>query len=165
MEIKVVGDIEAYGRRLRDILSAAVATAREQGFDREVLDLHLMPSWFVALTGHVKSDLADIPVESLAGRASYYEARQEREWDIQEWLFCFDPELRRWLWWDLTTSDSDSLALWLDTKGELVVACEELWWAVYAAGAIDVRGFRVGAVEELARQSSVGIGGAFGAGV
>ncbi|MFJ5884765.1 hypothetical protein [Kitasatospora cineracea] len=157
LEIEPIGDIEAYGQRLRQVLMAAANVAHGQRFDREVLDSSGIPSWFAFITDSGESSEVDIPAESLRGRERYYEDRGEGEWDLQEWLFCFDPDLRRWLWWDLTTPDGRKAVLWIDTRGEPVIPCEELWWAVFAVGARSVRGPVLTPAEEWQQQSSIGI--------
>ncbi|RKT53661.1 hypothetical protein C8E97_2240 [Saccharothrix australiensis] len=75
----------------------------------------------------------------MSGVDRYHAVRGEDRWDLQEWLYGFDPDLRRWRWWDLSTLDGRVAYLWLDTRGEPVVPCEELYWAVFAAGAREVR--------------------------
>ncbi|GLZ11633.1 hypothetical protein Acsp04_18680 [Actinomadura sp. NBRC 104425] len=138
------------------MLMAAVRVAYEQGFDREELDTSSIPNWFISITDGGSHEEA-IPVEVLAGRNAYYAARDQNEWDVQEWLFCFDPDLRYWHWWDLTSPGDRVAVLWIDTRGEWDVPCEELWWAVYAAGARSAEGLIWMSADEWRRQPSIGI--------
>ncbi|MER7307050.1 hypothetical protein [Streptomyces griseoluteus] len=76
-------------------------------------------------------------------RAQIAEGNAERTgvdpWEIQDWLFRFDPELeaRGWEFWDLTRAADGSgrLNLWLDTWGEPMFSWEEPCWLLYACGA------------------------------
>ncbi|WP_431683454.1 hypothetical protein [Kitasatospora sp. KL5] len=160
LAVRPIGDLEAYARRLREILSAAVRAAGEQDFDADPLDESGIPPWFAAVTdptGTAGTVHTDVPPEAVAGAARYGPARGEDPWDLQEWLYCFDPELRRWRWWDATTPDGRTAVLWLDTRGEPVVPCEELRWAAHAAGAHGVTGPTPAPTPDWPDQPSIGL--------
>jgi hypothetical protein len=63
-------------------------------------------------------------------------------WELQEWLFQFDPdsEFRGWAWWDLTQTGVGRVRIWVDTWGESFFACNELRRLAYTAGADEVSG-------------------------
>ncbi|MEV6648819.1 hypothetical protein [Amycolatopsis sp. NPDC051371] len=157
LEVEPIDGFEPYGRKLREIARAAVSVARDEEFDADELDASGVPRWFADLTDGRDADSGGIPASSHQGSADYYQARGEREWDVQEWLFCFEPELRRWSWWDLTTPDGRRAFIWIDTRGEAVIPAEELWWAAFASGARSVSGLVMKTGEEWARQPSAGI--------
>ncbi|MFJ3191566.1 hypothetical protein ACIPJQ_02875 [Streptomyces griseoviridis] len=156
-EIEPCGDLESFAHRFREIIFAAVSLANVQDFDCEVLDESGIPSWFSAVMGSGGNEQIEIPSEVLLGVDNYREIRDENRWDLQEWLFCFDPDLRRWRWWDLTTPDGRVAYLWIDTRGEPVVACEELYWAAFSAGAREVRTVLQPPPESWNSQGSLGI--------
>ncbi|MEU4302635.1 hypothetical protein [Kitasatospora aureofaciens] len=181
LRVEPVGDPQTYAHRLREVLSGAVRTGAAQGFDVDALDESRIPSWFSAVTattavrgttaangtaaahgtaGTAGKTPADVPGEVAAGAVRYGADRDEDPWDLQEWLFCFDPQLRRWRWWDATTPDGHTVLVWLDTRGETVIPCEELRWAAYACGARSVTGPLPLPVEDWRRQPSAGLPGA-----
>lgn len=57
----------------------------------------------------------------------------------------------------MTTPDGVKVFIWIDTKGEVVVPIEELWWAAFASGARNVFGLVMEAADVWSRQSSVGM--------
>jgi hypothetical protein len=123
-EIDTIEDPHEYAVRLRSCLTSTLSIARRTDFDAEEISVDGLPTWIVGITeGNV--DRGAIPRACELGRQSYYEHNDERQWTLQEWLFCFDPELRRWAWWDLTRND-DRVTLWVDSRGEPVFAAEEL---------------------------------------
>ncbi|MFD4786644.1 hypothetical protein ACFWN1_06090 [Streptomyces sp. NPDC058459] len=109
------GDAEAYAGRLREALRAVLSLAVQADFDQEEVPVDGIPDWFLG-----------------AGRTL-------GAWEIQDWLFRFDPEMeaRGWEFWDLTRAEDGSglLHLWLDTRGEPMFSREELRWLLHACGA------------------------------
>ncbi|MFV2199119.1 hypothetical protein [Nocardiopsis sp. LOL_012] len=97
-----------------------------------------IPLWFLCLMDDSIAASESIPEESREGAARYFDSRGGREWDIQEWLFMFDPELRSWSWWDLVECKSQDVLLFFDSNGEVPVPCEELWWSIFSSGALAV---------------------------
>ena len=135
LDIVPFGDHESYCKRLRRVIHSAVSLSRTQDFDSEVLNEALVPEWFALLTDNASTTDRSVPAQAREGAAAYFRVREEDEWDLQEWLFMFDPELRTWSWWDLVEGEGTSLLLYVDTGGEPVVPFADLWWAVYACGA------------------------------
>lgn len=124
---------QTYIDRLRALMAAAVSIARTVDFDRdEVVALDPLPTWF--------RQTPDAP--SIAGAGSYAKARLGQPWDPAEWIYCFDPDLRAWTWWDVTDR-SDGVAVWVDTLGEPHVPHDELIWALYVTGANQVDPLRM----------------------
>ncbi|MFF2623328.1 hypothetical protein [Oerskovia jenensis] len=156
-EIDVVGDRELYAQRLRQVLVSAVRTVIEAGVEGDRVDVSRVPSWFEGLSEGSASS-TDVPVEALAGRRAYVERREQSGWDLQEWIYCFDPDLRRWSWWDVTAGDGSTALLWVDTSGETVVPCEELWWTMFVCGARSVAVSTQGARDERTDRASIGLG-------
>ncbi|MEK8225009.1 hypothetical protein NKG05_00835 [Oerskovia sp. M15] len=156
-QVDAIGSLEMYGERLRNVLSSAVRTVVELGIDGDCVDASRVPKWFAGHTD--RGGFADIPVEALGGRRVYLDEREQSEWDLQEWLYCFEPDLRRWSWWDLTVGcDGRTLLLWVDTSGELVVPCDELWWAIFATGARGASASMGRASQDWDSRPSVGLG-------
>lgn len=130
----------AYLERLTDVLSAAVSLAESASFDEDALREDIIPEWFSRVTStDLDVDLAE-SVE-MRGRRRYQEFFGEEPWSLQEWLFSFDPDRRHWSWWSGSPGDH-KVILWVDTRGEPVVASHSLIWLAYVAGAT-----RVGAIE------------------
>ncbi len=155
-EIDVVGDRELYGQRLRQVLVSAVRTVIGSGIEGDRVDVSRVPSWFAGLSEGSASS-TDVPPEALAGRLAYLEQRDQAPWDLQEWIYCFDPDLRRWSWWDVTAGAGSTALLWVDTSGETAVPCEELWWTAFVCGARSVAVSTYGAREERTNRLSVGL--------
>jgi hypothetical protein len=126
--------VEQYAARLRQVLRVSIALASRTDSDVDDIDLQVMPEWFVLLTDGQEGLVAGDPSGS-GGKQLYIHDRSERPWDLEDWFYCFDPELRAWQWWDVTCDDSGRIGVWLDTKGEAHIPCEEIWWLVYVAGA------------------------------
>ncbi|WP_329149529.1 hypothetical protein OIU91_23335 [Streptomyces sp. NBC_01456] len=143
-----------YTARLRSLLSEAIEISREADFDEEDVAPDCLPSWFLALTNGHPEGVDDDPVGS-EGKSRYLAARDNRPWEAVEWIYTFDPELRSWSWWDATEDDHGNVRIWIDTKGEPRVPMEELWWAVYLAGARNVEPMSLEYAEVWRRQASL----------
>lgn len=116
---------EVYAARLRALISAAVGIAQETDFEKDdVVTLDPLPEWF--------RGISDAP--STKGASNYVEAGLGEPWEPEEWIYCFDPDLRAWTWWDITERP-EGVAVWVDTLGEPHVPHGELLWALYVAGA------------------------------
>ncbi|WP_143832956.1 MULTISPECIES: hypothetical protein [Nocardiopsis] len=126
-----------------------------QDFEREVLEDVGIPTWFACLTDDASAGGA-FPEEAREGVRGYFEDRGGEEWDLQEWLFMFDPDLRSWSWWDVAGHGDGRIFLYIDTKGEMPVPCEELWWAVFASGAQAVDGPFLVPSEQWEEKPSIG---------
>ncbi|MFF3745287.1 hypothetical protein [Streptomyces kronopolitis] len=131
-------DLSEYAVRLRHLLSEAVKIARTADFDEENVATASLPSWFLELTTGTP-EVPNSDTVGSEGKRQYLAARDDRPWDAEEWIYTFDPELRSWSWWDATTNDQGKVCVWVDTKGEPRVPMEELWWALYTAGARSVQ--------------------------
>lgn len=115
-----------YVARVRAVLSAAIQAAKEIEAGSEPLPENLIPVWFAEVTrGSVVASGDDA---ASLGIRQYVSRRGEEPWDLQDWLFCFDPQLRGWAWWDATQNSDESVVLWVDSSGEPVFPCEELRW-------------------------------------
>ncbi|MGW7753857.1 hypothetical protein ACWGK6_20370 [Streptomyces violaceusniger] len=127
-----------YVARFREVLSAAIRTANQADFDSETISETLIPGWFAEVTRGsivvVRDDAAS------SGSQRYVSHRGEEPWELQDWLFCFDPQLRGWAWWDVTQLSNDAVLLWVDSSGEPAFPCEEFRWLAYACGAKNVDG-------------------------
>ncbi|MET9213395.1 MULTISPECIES: hypothetical protein [unclassified Nocardia] len=122
-----------YTQRLRELISAAVEIAQTTDFDQdEVVTLDPLPTWF--------RETPDVP--SIEGSRNYVAAGLGDPWEPEEWIYCFDPDLRAWTWWDVTER-SDGVAVWVDTLGEPHVPHGELLWALYITGAEQVDPLRM----------------------
>ena len=156
-KILPLGNQSTYCKRLRRLIYSTVLLSKGQDFDREVLNDTGIPAWFVYLTDGVPSTDREIPDGAREGAAKYFSARGGDEWDLQEWLFMFDPQLRSWSWWDVTGGGNGWLFLYIDTKGEIPVPLEELWWAMFASGAQVVEGPFLVSPEKWAVSPSMGV--------
>ncbi len=139
-----------YVERFRAVLSAAIRTANDADFDSGRISETLIPDWFAEAT--CGSTLGGRDSVASAGSRQYVSSRGEEPWDLQEWLYCLDPQLRGWAWWDMTHGPDDMVVLWVDSSGEPVFPCEELRWLAYVCGAVDVAGPLVRSIAEW-RQS------------
>lgn len=128
-------DPETYANRLRDVLGAVFSLAVDADFDEGELPVDGIPDFFV----DAGRDGGAVGPASEAARSRYRERTGAEPWEIQDWLFRFDPEMeaRGWEFWDLTRAADGSgrLHLWLDTWGEPMFSWEELRWLLYACGA------------------------------
>ncbi|MFC7443081.1 hypothetical protein [Laceyella putida] len=158
LELKPFGDLSLYAKRLRDVIFAGVELSYREDFNKEELDSSNVPHWFRVVTDQYHEHGVDLADDIKKGRNRYYEIYyDEDDWDVQEWLFCFDPECRNWKWWDLTIVDDQTLFLWIDTSGEPVIACQELRWAAFVSGAEVAHDLVFQSKEIWSQQSSIGI--------
>ncbi|RXS85345.1 hypothetical protein EST92_08400 [Streptomyces sp. TM32] len=132
-------DPQDYIRRVRSVLSAALDLAITESFDDEDLPTEGIPEWFAVASGAAGGETADF---SRRGMDRYHAAVNEKSWDLQWWLFEFDPdnEFRGWAWWDATQAGDGHVRVWTDSWGESFFACDELRWLLYTAGADEVSG-------------------------
>lgn len=151
-----VADSGKYAERLRDVIGGAVEVARFIDFERDDLPVDSLPSWFRELSSGV-GEGAQADLVGSEGKRRYLEAREDRPWDAEEWLYCFDPDLRAWSWWDVTLGGDGSVCVWIDTKGEAHIPCEELWWAIFVAGAGVVEPLTLEASAVWSNQPSIGL--------
>ncbi|MFI6489341.1 hypothetical protein [Streptomyces sp. NPDC050564] len=131
--------VEKYSARVRSVLSAALDLAVSESFDGDDLPVDAVPEWFAAAS---RGSSATIPEFAQHGMDRYAAAIKGGAWELQEWLFQFDPdsEFRGWAWWDLTRTGEGRVRIWVDTWGESFFACDELRWLAYTAGADEVGG-------------------------
>ncbi|MEU8959474.1 hypothetical protein AB0C93_34895 [Streptomyces sp. NPDC048518] len=101
-----------------------------------------IPGWFRSVRG---GDLGVLPGFARRGLELYLTRFGNGPWELQEWLYEFDPEseTRGWAWWDLTGPGEGSARVWVDSWGESFFACDELRWLALVAGAEEVRGPRL----------------------
>lgn len=128
---------QAYLRRVVDVLAAAVSLAASVSFDQDFLCEDSIPEWFARVSAASESERGLVDDVSLRGSERYQESHDESPWDLQEWLFSFDPERRPWGWWGGTISGRRA-TLWIDTRGEPVIASHNFRWLAYVAGASSV---------------------------
>ncbi|MEV0371123.1 hypothetical protein AB0I10_15030 [Streptomyces sp. NPDC050636] len=144
-------DPTAYMERVRAVVSAALKLAVSATFDDEDLPVEAIPAWFVAVSrtpdepgepGEPGEPDADLTEFARRGKARYQEEFGNRPWDIQWWLWQFDPdsETRGWAWWDATQSGDRRVRVWADSWGEDFYACDEVRWLLHTAGAETVSG-------------------------
>lgn len=131
-------NVADYVARVRNVLTAAIQTANEIEGGSGSLPEDLIPDWFAEATRG--SDVAGSDDAASLGSRQYVLHRGEEPWNLQDWLFCFDPQLRGWAWWDSTQESDQSVVLWVDSSGEAVFPCEELRWMTYVCGASAVEG-------------------------
>jgi hypothetical protein len=82
-------------------------------FERDDIPLDSLPDWFLAVTDGEPDDGSP----EHAGKRNYLAARENSTpWDAEEWIYCFDPDLRSWSWWDLTEDGDGGLTLWVSTR-------------------------------------------------
>lgn len=147
-------DAKLYAKRLREVVSSAVGISQTTDFERDDVATSALPEWFVAVSGGTgMTDVRD--VTSLSGKDCYLEERGGEPWDVEEWVYCFDPDLRRWSWWDVTERPDGRVCVWVDTKGEAHIPCEELWWLVFVAGARSVEPLMLEDAGVWAEQGSI----------
>ncbi|MFI1303580.1 hypothetical protein [Streptomyces sioyaensis] len=132
-------DPQEYIRRVRGVMSAALDLAVTESFDDEDLPTEGIPQWFSEVSGAGGVNAADF---ARRGKERYHEVFGEKSWDLQWWLFEFDPdnEFRGWAWWDITQVGDRKIRVWTDSWGESFFACNELRWLLHTAGAEEVSG-------------------------
>lgn len=131
-----VADSVKYAQRLRDLIARAVEISSAADFESDDVSEGALPSWFLELSG---GETGGVPGDAIGseGKRRYLEARDDRPWNSGDWIYCFDPDLRAWSWWDITVDENGRVCVWIDTKGEAHIPCEELWWAIFMSGAVD----------------------------
>lgn len=137
--LDVPGDPAQYVKRLRSVLSVAVALGATADFEEESLPVDDFPDWFVAVSS---ADEAATPDFAKRGRDAFMVHTRSGPWELQNWLYRFDPDddSRGWEWWDITVVGPGRVRVWVDSWGESFFGCQELRWAAYTAGALDVDG-------------------------
>ncbi|MEV8597119.1 hypothetical protein [Streptomyces sp. NPDC052012] len=138
-DVKTSGPVAEFDTRVRSVLAPALQLAVSQPFDGEDLPLDAIPDWFVAASQPGRASFPDFPQR---GVERYEAVIGGGRWDVQEWLYQFDPdsEFRGWAWWDLTCSGDHEARIWVDTWGESFFACDELRWLAYVSGGEEVSG-------------------------
>lgn len=53
--------------------------------------------------------------------------------------------------------NTGKMNIWVDTKGGVYIPCEELWWAIYISGAVNVDSLKLEESTEWFAQTSVGL--------
>ncbi|MEU1331239.1 hypothetical protein [Streptomyces sp. NPDC005865] len=130
---------DVYRSRVRAVLDAALGLAISEPFEDEDLPVDGVPDWFASVSGGGSGAGTDF---ARHGAERYVAGSGNDPWELQEWLYEFDPEseTRGWAWWDLTSPGEGSARVWVDSWGESFFACDELRWLVLVAGAEEVRG-------------------------
>ncbi|MFC5958417.1 hypothetical protein ACFP51_29415 [Streptomyces pratens] len=154
--VEVVGDVGAYARRVRSALAAGVHLAIRGEFESDELPESNVPGWFSPVREGEGGGLAETS-ESIEGRRRYVEHRGEEPWELQDWLWSFEPGTRQWLWWDLTAAGGDVVQIWLYSRSEPVFQCEDVRWLAYSAGARAVVGPILLPLQVWKGQKSLGI--------
>lgn len=128
-----------YANRLRSVLSAAVGLGVNSDFEEEELPITDVPDWFIAISSQDEERAPDF---ARNGRNAYEDHTAQRPWELQDWLYRFDPDddSRGWEWWDITPAGPSRVRVWVDSWGESFFGCQELRWASYTAGALRVEG-------------------------
>ncbi len=138
--IDVSGAAGEYVERLRSVLAPAVRLGFTADFEQASLPVDEVPAWFAAV-GSGGGERA--PRFARAGREAYAEhPGGGRPWDLQDWLYRFDPDedSRGWAWWDATVAGPFRVHVRVDSWGESFFGCQDLLWAVFTAGAVHVAG-------------------------
>ncbi|MGW3203461.1 hypothetical protein [Streptomyces sp. NPDC001135] len=136
------GSSEAYARRVRDVLSAALHLARTAEFDDEDLPADGFPDWFTTVcapNGEAPQGFAR------HGRTAYTDRGGGNPWSLQNWIHRFDPDedSRGWEFWDAVPAGPARVRVWVDSWGESFFGSLELLWLLYTAGAAHVEGPQV----------------------
>ena len=143
VEVEAWSDVEAFGRRLRELVGAGVRADLAGDYEAKVISETDEPSWIA---------------DNWAGAAQRYAAhRGDEEWTIQDLLYSFEPGRRAWLWWDVTAASGNIVCMWIDSMGEAVYGCEEVRWMAYVAGARSVVGPLLREVGEWEHSTSLGL--------
>lgn len=134
------GSMSAYASRFRAGIEAGVMLAERGVFDDSYeLPESSVPEWLAAISSEAPC-LSSVPDEVMSGRDNYLSICEQEAWQLQDWLWTFEPGVRQWEWWDITTAGGVSVQIWLDSKGELSYPCEEVRWLAYVSGARSVSG-------------------------
>ena len=139
VDVRGPGAMAAYASRLRGALQAGIALAMAESFDRDELPESTVPEWLAAISQEAL-DPSVIPAEVISGRTRYVARREQEAWQLQDWLWSFEPGVRQWELWDIATGGGTSAVIWLDSKGELSYSCDDIRWLAYVAGAVAVSG-------------------------
>lgn len=156
-EATVAVPADAYAGRLRAVLDPALGVALTESFDEESLPDGAIPEWFRTVGEDGEDGGAAAPEFARDGRARYRTEVEEGNWNIQDWLFQFDPgsEFRGWAWWDATRIGENLVRVWVDSWGESFFGCDELRWLLFTAGAQSVSGPRVVKAAEWIGETTV----------
>ncbi|MFC7306298.1 hypothetical protein ACFQVC_19000 [Streptomyces monticola] len=124
-DVRTNDPVEEFSGRLRSVLDIALQLAVSQPFDGEDLPIDSIPEWFRSASRGADTAIPGFAEQGMRGYASTV---SEQRWDLQEWLYQFDPEseFRGWSWWDLTVSGDREARIWVDSWGESFFACNEL---------------------------------------
>lgn len=144
--VEIDGSAEEYTERLRSVLGAALdraVAAMDLDYldDPEALGIELtvrqVPDWFAAVCAEEAA-----PDFARDGAARYTAAGHGSGWYLNNWLerFDWDNVFRTWEWWDITRSGEHTLSIWVNAHGEDFFACDDLRWAAYTAGALQISG-------------------------
>lgn len=88
--IDVQGDAVEYERRLRSVISPAVRLGGTADFEQDSLPVDDIPGWFTAVSSQ---DLEQVPQFAREGCDRYAEhTGGGRPWELQDWLYRFDPD-------------------------------------------------------------------------
>jgi hypothetical protein len=138
-DVRTNCSIAEFDARLRSVLAPALELALSEAFEGGDLPLETLPNWFVAAA---RGSSGPVPEHVCRGAERYAAATGQGPWDLQEWLYQFDPdsEFRGWAWWDLTQVGDREARIWVDSWGESFFACNELRWAAFVCGGDDVTG-------------------------
>ncbi|GAB2726309.1 hypothetical protein [Kitasatospora kifunensis] len=148
-----------YQSRLRAVLGAALdhtVAGLDLDYleDPEALDpdrtVRPMPQWFEAISGEGSAP-ADAAADAARDAAPEFARLGAERFTaaghgvgrrLAGWLerFDWDNTFRTWEWWDVTRTDERTVSIWVNAHGEDFFACEELRWAAYTAGAVQVTG-------------------------
>ncbi|WP_055717267.1 hypothetical protein [Streptomyces torulosus] len=141
-DVVTTGPVDEYVSRVRSVLHAALTLAISQSFEGDDLPTGDLPEWFVAASEDAAEPVPDFAARGRDRYVAMIKGTVGRGWQLQEWLYQFDPdsEFRGWAWWDVTYSVEGHVRIWVDSWGESFFACDELRWLAYTAGGQEVSG-------------------------
>lgn len=141
-EVSTEGSSATYIERLRSPVETGLKLGMIAEFSDDDLPTDALPAWFRAVSSE---KYAEAPDFAKLGRDRYLELPGGEPWNVQEWLFRFDPddETRGWAWWDVTTDGESRARIWTDSWGESFFGCGDLRWVAFTAGATEVSGPRL----------------------